>query len=608
MSQTNSSVRSSIAERGFRRKSSGQMGAPVEKPKNTRSALARLFGYFRQEMVLVIILALAVSFSVIAGVLAPRFQSQAIDHLVSRSFSEVSGVLALMILLYALHGAATLLQGYLSARLSQRIIGRLRGDLFHKIVNLPVSYLDSRSHGDIMSRMTNDAENVSTVISQSLSSLFSGILTLIGTIIVMLSFNVPLTLLTCSSVILSIWLTKIISELMHKYYVMRQTLLGQLNGTVEEKITNTKTVTAYNLQDAVIKDFSKTSDELTKAGIIAEIIAGSMGPLHNMLNNVSFVIVAAFGAWFALRGFISIGVISAFVVYSKQFSRPINELAQLYGQIQTALAGAERIFAVLDEESENKEGDKNDPVREGVIEFKNVNFSYVPGKQVISDFSLKVEAGKKIALVGSTGSGKTTIVNLLMRFYDVDSGSILIDGTDIRDVSTDALRDSIGIVLQDTVLFTDTVRANLKYADPSISDEKMIEASALSNCDSVVNALSDGYDTVLTLSGASLSQGQRQLITIGRAFLSFPRILILDEATSSVDTRTEKHIQDAMFRLMENRTSLIIAHRLSTIRDADLIVVMDNGRITEMGTHEELLDLKGNYYRLYMTQFAGQAT
>ena len=608
MSQTNSSVRSSIAERGFRRKSSGQMGAPVEKPKNTRSALARLFGYFRQEMVLVIILALAVSFSVIAGVLAPRFQSQAIDHLVSRSFSEVSGVLALMILLYALHGAATLLQGYLSARLSQRIIGRLRGDLFHKIVNLPVSYLDSRSHGDIMSRMTNDAENVSTVISQSLSSLFSGILTLIGTIIVMLSFNVPLTLLTCSSVILSIWLTKIISELMHKYYVMRQTLLGQLNGTVEEKITNTKTVTAYNLQDAVIKDFSKTSDELTKAGIIAEIIAGSMGPLHNMLNNVSFVIVAAFGAWFALRGFISIGVISAFVVYSKQFSRPINELAQLYGQIQTALAGAERIFAVLDEESENKEGDKNDPVREGVIEFKNVNFSYVPGKQVISDFSLKVEAGKKIALVGSTGSGKTTIVNLLMRFYDVDSGSILIDGTDIRDVSTDALRDSIGIVLQDTVLFTDTVRANLKYADPSISDEKMIEAGALSNCDSVVNALSDGYDTVLTLSGASLSQGQRQLITIGRAFLSFPRILILDEATSSVDTRTEKHIQDAMFRLMENRTSLIIAHRLSTIRDADLIVVMDNGRITEKGTHEELLDLKGNYYRLYMTQFAGQAT
>ena len=608
MSQTNSSVRSSIAERGFRRKSSGQMGAPVEKPKNTRSALARLFGYFRQEMVLVIILALAVSFSVIAGVLAPRFQSQAIDHLVSRSFSEVSGVLALMILLYALHGAATLLQGYLSARLSQRIIGRLRGDLFHKIVNLPVSYLDSRSHGDIMSRMTNDAENVSTVISQSLSSLFSGILTLIGTIIVMLSFNVPLTLLTCSSVILSIWLTKIISELMHKYYVMRQTLLGQLNGTVEEKITNTKTVTAYNLQDAVIKDFSKTSDELTKAGIIAEIIAGSMGPLHNMLNNVSFVIVAAFGAWFALRGFISIGVISAFVVYSKQFSRPINELAQLYGQIQTAVAGAERIFSILDAESEDKSGESELRIREGVIEFKHVNFSYVPGKQVIYDFNLKVEAGKKIALVGSTGSGKTTIVNLLMRFYELDSGSITVDGVDIQDISCDVLRDAVGIVLQDSVLFTDTVRNNLKYADRSISDKKMIEAAESANCDKVVAALPDGYDTVLTGAGANLSQGQRQLLTIGRAFLSYPKILILDEATSSVDTRTEKQIQNAMVELMKKRTSLIIAHRLSTIRDADEIVVMEQGHIIETGTHEELLEKKGDYYRLYMTQFAGQET
>jgi ATP-binding cassette subfamily B protein len=327
-----------------------------------------------------------------------------------------------------------------------------------------------------------------------------------------------------------------------------------------------------------------------------------------MINNFSFVIVAAFGAWFALRGMISVGVISAFIIYSKQFSRPINELAQLYGQIQTAVAGAERIFSILDAESEDKSGDSVLPIDEGIIEFKHVNFSYVPGKRVIHDFNLKVEAGKKIALVGSTGSGKTTIVNLLIRFYELDSGTITVDGVDIRNISCDVLRDAAGIVLQDSVLFTDTVRNNLKYADRSISDKKMIEAAESANCDKVVAALPDGYDTVLTAAGANLSQGQRQLLTIGRAFLSYPKILILDEATSSVDTRTEKQIQNAMVKLMKDRTSLIIAHRLSTIRDADEIVVMEQGHIIETGTHEELLKKKGDYYRLYMTQFAGQET
>lgn len=588
------------------RRGPGNLGAPVEKPQDAKKTLRRLLSYFRAELPFVIIMSVTVLISVIASVLAPSYQSKAIDKIVSAEYGLLPRLLGIMLVLYLIHGITTLIQGYISASLSQRIVSRLRKQLFDRIVHLPISYIDSHSHGDLISRMTNDADNISNIVSSSLSSLFSGILTLLGTLFMMLHFSIPLGLLSCSTVILTVLFTSFISKHMRRYFVKRQTLLGKLNGTVEEMVTNYKTITAYNRQDQVIDDFTDTADQLTKTGIIAEIISNCMGPVMNMLSNISFVIVSVFGAYFALKGYITVGVISAFIIYSKQFSRPINELAQLYGQIQTAIAGAERVFSILDTETEHFEGDPLTEVK-GIIEFKHVNFSYVPEKRIISDFSLKIESGKRIALVGSTGSGKTTIINLLMRFYDLDSGEILLDGKNINEIALGDLRDSVGIVLQDTKLFSDTIRANLTYAMDETTDEELAAAAKSSHCDKIAAKLPEGYDTMLSQTSVSLSQGEQQLIAIGRAFLSYPRILILDEATSSVDTRTELSIQNAMNELMKDRTSLIIAHRLSTIQDADQIIVMDQGRIAEIGTHEELLRQGGKYYDLYMTQFAGQA-
>ncbi|MBR6718135.1 MAG: ABC transporter ATP-binding protein [Oscillospiraceae bacterium] len=589
---------------GFARRGAN-FGAPVEKPQNTKATLRRLLTYFSSELKFVLLMSAAVLISVIASVLAPSFQSQAIDKIVAAQYSLLPKVLAIMLAMHVIHGLATLVQGYIGASLSQRIVSRLRKDLFDRIVHLPISYIDNHSHGDLISRMTNDADNISNIISQSLSSLFSGVLTLIGTLFMMLRYNIPLGLLSCSTVILTVLFTGFISKHMRRYFVKRQTLLGKLNGTVEEMVTNYKTITAYNQQETVIESFTETADQLTKTGIIAEIISNCMGPVMNMLSNISFVIVSVFGAYFALKGYITVGVISAFIIYSKQFSRPINELAQLYGQIQTAIAGAERVFSILDTETEDFEGL---PLKEvhGIIEFRHVDFSYVPEKKIISDFSLRIESGKKIALVGSTGSGKTTIINLLMRFYEIDSGEILLDGRNIREIALSDLRDSIGIVLQDTKLFSDTIRANLTYAMEDAKQEEVERAARFAHCDKVIAKLPEQYDTMLSQTSVTLSQGEQQLIAIGRAFLSYPRILILDEATSSVDTRTEQNIQDAMNELMKDRTSLIIAHRLSTIQDADQIIVMDQGRIVESGTHEELLRKNGKYYDLYMTQFAGQ--
>lgn len=593
----------------FRRGPGAGFVAVPEKARNEAETLKRFSGYLVSEKWSLVAMLVCVLISAVAAVAAPAFQSEAIDAIVRGEYDSLYVCLLLMLVMFILLSAASYLQGCVGAGLSRKIITRLRTGLFDRILRLPIGYVDGHSRGDLISRMTNDADNIANTISMSLGTLFNGVLTLIATLSMMLWFSIPLTLCACVTIVLTLAVTRIMTVYMRRYFVKRQELLGELNGRVEETVTNYRTVAAYNLQAEALKSFEETSNSLRKTGIIAEIIGNMMGPVMNTLNNLTFLIVAVCGGYLALKGSISVGVISAFIIYSRQLSRPINELAQIYSQIQTALAGAERIFGVMDEKSEDETGENLPAEIRGEIEFRDVNFSYVEGEPVIRDFSLKIEAGKKIALVGATGSGKTTIINLLLRFYDVDSGVITVDGHDIRGLSLKSLRDSIGIVLQDTVLFSGTVKSNLAYALDREPDEREIGMAAeLSNTDTIIEQLPEGLDTRLDEAGARLSAGQRQLFAICRAFLSYPGILILDEATSSVDTRTEQHIQEAMVSLLKNRTGLIIAHRLSTIRDADEIIVMEQGRIVERGNHRDLLAAQGKYYELYQTQYSGLGT
>lgn len=603
-----SSQNNSAPAVNFRRGPGGpvrNMGREVEKAGDVKKTVARLLTYFSRTKKLLLLLIAAVVGVTLVGLLTPSLQGKAIDYITGHEWQLLYRCVLFLLIAYLANILFGLAQTLLAANLSQAIVKQMRHDLFRKIDYLSIKYLDTHSNGDIMSRMTNDVENVSNTISQSLGSLISGVLTIIGTIAIMFIYCWQLTLITLITVLITVFVTKKMSKAMRKIYRRRSAILGQLNGHSEEMITGYKSIVAYNKQEDVIEEFCKTSDELMKVSIRAEILGGSMGPVMNCISNISFVIVAAFGGYFAYTGLITIGTISAFIIYAKQFSRPVNEIAQLYGTIQTAIAGAERVFALIDQPDEDNSGEKSmDHVR-GEISFQNVDFSYVPGKQVLYDFNLDVKPGQKIALVGATGSGKTTVVNLLIRFYPVDAGQILIDGVNIQDIRRDELRRNIAIVLQDTVLFSDTIANNIKYSNPDASDQEMYDAAEMSHLKHYIDRLPQKYQTFLKQAGAGMSHGQRQLLAIARAVLADPKILILDEATSSVDTRTEKNIQDAMVKLMKNRTSLIIAHRLSTIKDADKIVVMDQGRVVEIGSHEELLERKGKYYALYRQQFAG---
>lgn len=587
-----------------------------EKPKNGKKTLAKLLRYIGRSKY--IFFALMAVMLIITGLnlAAPSIQQRAIDFITiteKRLNVDLGGLgksLVLLGVVYAASSVFTYLQGILSAKLSQYTVKTMRRDLFDNLVHLPIKYFDTHRHGDLMSRMTNDVENISTTISQSIGSLISGVLTVLGSFAIMMVYSPLLTLISLSTIFLTIIVSSVMTKFMRKYFMQQQILLGRINGHVEEMVTGYRTVVAYSKEQDAIDEFSSMNDELRRCGIRAQICGGVMGPLMNCISNFGFVLIAAFGGWFTMRGMITVGTIQAFILYSKQFSRPINEIANQYANIQTAIAGAERIFEVMEAEHETDNGTSDFTAKnvKGDICFKDVVFGYEEGKTVLKGLDLDVKRGQKIAIVGATGSGKTTVVNLLTRFYDIDSGSITVDGVPITDIRMAELRRSIAIVLQDTVLFSGTIEDNIRYGKENASPEEVKAAAAHANADEFIERLPDGYAAQLSEGGSNLSQGQRQLLAIARAVLADPPILILDEATSSVDTRTEMHIQSAMVALMKNRTSLIIAHRLSTIRDADKIVVIDGGRVAEMGSHDELIALGGCYYKLYQTQFAGNKT
>lgn len=603
------------------------MNMIAEKPKNMKKTLSRLLKYIVTNKFMIIMLVASVIISALLNLAGPSIQGEALkfltpstdeggkliileDGTVKVDFAGMARLLVLLGAVYLLSSLFTYIQGRISAKLSQKTVYRMRGDLFRKIEKLPIKYIDNHPHGDIMSRMTNDIENISNTVSNSVTSLISGIITIIGAFSLMLYHSWQMTLVALVTIPLTVLVTTKLTKYVRRYFMRQQQLLGAINSQVEESVTGYKTVVAFGHENEIKDEFNRTGDELRTAGIKAEIFGGVMGPLMNIIGNVGFLLIVICGALFTMKGLIGITTIYVFIQYSKQFTRPINEVANQYTSILNAITGAERVFEITDQNDETDEGKKVllPADIKGNISFRNICFSYVQSEPVLKNFNLEISSGQKIAIVGKTGSGKTTIINLLTRFYETDSGKILLDGTDIREITKASLRKNIAIVLQDTVLFSDTVGANIRYGRPEASEAETEAAAKAAKAHDFITRMPEGYDTVLDESGGNISQGQKQLLTIARAILADPKILILDEATSSVDTRTEMDIQSAMINLMQGRTTLIIAHRLSTIRDADKIIVLDDGRIVEAGNHNELIAAEGVYYGLYMSQFAGIET
>lgn len=580
----------------------GQRGKPVVKPKDMKGTLRRLWELTQgQRKGLGWLLALSAAASA-STILSPLLIGTAVT-----AIDTGNPALRLLILLAALYLTDWLvrfLQQFFMAAVGQRIILHIRNTLFGKMKALPLSFFDSRQHGELMSRLTNDVDNISTTISDSLTQLMTYGFTIIGILCIMLRLSPLLTCIAFLSVWLIFLLTRTITKHTRRLFAEQQQILGKLNGQVEESISGLNMVKAFGREAEMTAQFEESNARLCQVATKAQIWSGSLMPLTNVINNLNFVIVAVISGILAAYGRISVGLISSFLLYSRQFSRPFVDIANIYNNFQTAVAGAERIFEILEEEPEPADAPDALPLTapRGEVEFSHVTFGYQEKEPVLKDVSFRVPAGTRVAVVGSTGTGKTTLINLLTRFYDVNSGSILLDGRDLRQYRLQDLRETFGVVLQDTALFCMSVRDNISYGKKDVSEERIRAAAKTAGADSFIRRLPQGYDTVLTQGGAALSQGERQLLTIARAVLQEAPILILDEATSSVDTVTEQRIRRAMLTITRGRTSFIIAHRLSTIRDSDLILLIEDGRIAERGTHDELMALNGRYAGMYRTQ------
>jgi len=598
------------------------MGMPVEKAKDFKGTLRRLLGYLKPHLIKLITVLLLSVLSTMFSIVSPKIMGKAITKIfegvmlrlkgvpgVQIDFDYILQIILILVVLYLISAFFSYIQQFVMAGVAQKTVYDLRNDINDKLYRLPLKYFDSRTHGDILSRITNDVDNIATTLQQSMTQLITSIITLIGIIVMMLSISPFMTLILVATLPLYVFVTKAIATRSQKYFAAQQKALGELNGHVEEMYTGHKIVKAFGHEEKTIDKFNSINEKLYDSSRRAQFISGIIMPVMEFINNIGYVLVSVIGGIFVTKQTLAIGDVQAFIQYSRQFTHPITQTANIANLLQSTAASAERVFELLDEDEEipDSKAAKLIQTPKGEVKFQNVKFSYKKDVPLIEDLNIDVQEGQTVAIVGPTGAGKTTLVNLLMRFYETDEGIISVDGVNIKDLKRKDLRRIFGMVLQDAWLFNGTIRDNIAYGREGATDEDVFWAAKAANADYFIRTLPEGYNTILNEEASNISQGQKQLITIARAILADPAVLILDEATSSVDTRTEFYIQKAMTELMKGRTSFVIAHRLSTIRNADLILVMNNGRIIEKGNHDELLAKDDFYADLYNSQFLNQA-